>query len=204
MVNSDRALAVTRRAFATGMTGSLALLGIGEATAATKRFDAADAADLRDAALRGLARAGDLGDPVLSARADAVIAQLEIGDPESAMLVQVYRLYDVASADYGYGFSGKDRAAAADLALLHTAVRDCRAVSFRYVALDGEVTVRTVLPLALVHPPQGIKLLAWCEKRQDCRQFFVRALSDLTPRQTYFGDRRLMLLRQLAEHAARA
>jgi predicted DNA-binding transcriptional regulator YafY len=25
-----------------------------------------------------------------------------------------------------------------------------------------------VLPLALVHPPQGVKLLAWCQEREDC------------------------------------
>jgi predicted DNA-binding transcriptional regulator YafY len=199
-------LALTRRAFAAGMSGSLAALGIGDAAAAADpRSAPGDAglrdADLRDAALRGLARAGDAGDPVLAERADAAIARLAIADPEAAMLARVYRLYDVAAASHGYGRAGANRANADDLATLHGAVRDCRAVWFRYYALDGELTTRTALPLALVHPPQGIKLLAWCEKRQDFRQFFVRAMSDLKPRRAIFAKRRLTLLRGLAESA---
>ncbi len=216
-MSADSEFALSRRAFATGLTGSLAALGMADAAAAAGLRDAAgpadlrdadlrDAdlrdADLRDAALRGLARAGDLGDPVLAARADAVLAELAGSDPEGALLVRVYRAYDGASAASRYGSPGDDRASATDLAALHAAVRDCRAVSFRYTDLEGEVTVRTVLPLALVHPPQGIKLLAWCEKRQDIRQFFVRALGGLTPEAAEFRDRRLALLRRLAESAA--
>lgn len=198
---SDQKFALSRRAFATGMTGSLAALGVGDATAATGRPETLGNADLRDAALRGLARAGDLGDPVLAAKADAVIAELESTDPEGAALVRIYRLYDVASALYRYGDADEDQASTTDLAALHTAVRDCRAVSFQYTDLAGEVTVRTILPLALVHPPQGIKLIGWCKKRQDYRQFFIRALSDLALRGKGFADRRLTLLRALADSA---
>jgi len=201
LVSLDRKVALTRRAFATGMTGSLAALGIGDAAAAADRDDAPGNADLRDAALRGLARAGDCGDPVLAGKADAVLARLESSDPEGAMLVRIYRLYDVASAAYSYSHAHADQVATPALAMLHEAVRDCRAVSFRYTDLEGEVTMRTVLPLALVHPPQGIKLLAWCEKRQDNRQFFVRALSNPMLQDTSFRDRRLPLLRQMAENA---
>ena len=198
-IDSDRRLALTRRAFATGLTGSLAALGIGDAATAADRLHVPDDADLRDATLRGLARTADLGDPVLAAKADAAIARLESSDPEGAMLVRVYRLHDVAAGAYAYyGRTNGDRAATADLAGLHAAVRDCRPVSFRYTALDGAATVRTVLPLALVHPPQGIKLLGRCETRQDFRQFFVRAIGDLTLQDGRFTVRRLSLLRQLA------
>lgn len=203
-MSSDQKRVLTRRAFATGMTGSLAVAGIADPAAAVARavVSGLGDADLRDAALRGLARAGDLGDPVLSARAEAALARLEGSDPEGAILVRVYRVYDVESAAYRYGNVDDDPAAAHDLATLHGAVQDCRAVSFRYTDLEGEVTDRTVLPLALVHPPQGIKLLAWCEKRQDIRQFFVRTLSGLTLQTANFGDRRMALLRQLADSAA--
>jgi len=205
-MNADQKLALSRRAFASGMAGALAAWGSGDATAATGRpetFEARifDDADLRDAAFRGLARAGDHGDPVLAAKADTVIAALESTDPEGAALVRIYRQYDVASAFYQYGDMGGDQASVENLAILHLAVRDCRAASFHYIDLAGEVTVRTVLPLALVHPPQGIKLLAWCEKRGDYRQFFVRALSALTLQGKRFVDRRLPLLRALADSA---
>lgn len=200
-MNADRGLVLSRRAFAAGISGSLAVLGATEA-AATDRLDPPGDAELRDAALRGLARAGDRGDPVLAEKADAAIARLAKSDPEGAVLVQIYRVYDVETAYYRCGDPDTDRSSASDLATLHGAVRDCRAVAFGYAALDGELTTRTVLPLALVHPPQGIKLLAWCEKRQDFRQFFVRALSDLTLKRARFSGRRLTLLRGLADSAA--
>ena len=193
---SDRQFALTRRAFATGMTGSL--MPIGNAAVAAARGDAPDDADLRDAALRGLARAADLGDPVLAGKADAVLAHMADSDPEGALLVRIYRAFDVASAACRYGRARTGQAGSPVLTALHAAVCDCRAVSFDYTDLAGAVTTRTVLPLALVHPPQGIKLLAWCEKRRDHRQFFVSGLRDLTVRETGFRDRRL-LLQQLAD-----
>lgn len=93
-------------------------------------------------------------------------------------------------------------AAAADLATLHAAIRACQPVSFGYTDLSGNETARKVLPLALVHPPQGVKLLAWCEERGDFRQFFVRAMSHLTPRAGNFSEDRLALLEGLLEKEA--
>lgn len=206
-MSPDQTFALSRRAFATGMTGSLAVLSIGDpvaasALAAAPRYMDMGDADMRDAALRGLARASDVGDPVLAAKAEAALARLESSDPEGALLVRVYRAYDVEAAIYRYGKLQDASASAPELTTLHSAVQECRAVSFRYTDLAGEVTMRTVLPLAIVHPPQGIKLLAWCEKRGDIRQFFVRALSELTIEAATFRDRRMPLLWQLADGAA--
>lgn len=60
-------------------------------------------------------------------------------------------------------------AAAADLSTLHAAIRACQPVSFGYIDLSGNETARTVLPLALVHPPQGVNLLSpvWPAHRRD-------------------------------------
>lgn len=204
MADTEHTADLTRRAFATGITGALAILGGGGAAGAAEHRDPLDAADMHDAALRGLARSGDCGDPVLAEKVDAVLARLRISDPEGAALVQIYRLYDVASAVSYHGTANHDPAATQVLALLHDAIRQCRAVSFRYTDLEGAETARTVLPLVLVHPPQGIKLLAWCEKRQDSRQFFVRAIAGLTPQPERFPDRRLALLRHLEERGTRS
>ena len=96
-------------------------------------------------------------------------------------------------------------AAAADLSALHGAIRASQPVAFGYTDLSGQQTTRTVLPLALVHPPQGVKLLAWCEERRDFRQFFVRAMRELTLREGEFSEERFELLRGLLEkEAARA
>ena len=190
-------LTLTRRAFAAAMTGTMAALGLAEGAAATGVPDAAIDKDLRDAALRGLARAGDRGDTVLAARADAVLARLEATDPEASLLVQIYRRFDVASASYWYGDTNDNAPATSDLAVLHDAVHDCQPISFHYTDLQGEETARAVLPIVIVHPPQGVKLLAWCAMRRKCRQFFVRSMRDLNVEPGSFRADRLTLLREV-------
>ena len=78
-------------------------------------------------------------------------------------------------------------------------------MTFGYTDLSGQETTRTVLPLALVHPPQGVKLLAWCEERRDFRQFFVRTMRGLTHREGDFSAERIAMLQGLLKkEAARA
>ena len=77
--------------------------------------------------------------------------------------------------------------------------RASQPVAFGYTDLSGQQTTRTVLPLALVHPPQGVKLLAWCEERGDFRQFFVRAMQGLTLGEGDFSGDRMALLRGLLD-----
>jgi len=78
-------------------------------------------------------------------------------------------------------------------------IRDCRPVAFVYTDLSGNQTARTVLPLVLVHPPQGVKLLAWCQEREGFRQFFVRAIRGIAPRPGDFTADRLALLKGLLD-----
>ncbi len=72
-------------------------------------------------------------------------------------------------------------------------------MSFGYTDLSDQKARRTVLPLALVNPPQGVKLLAWCLKAQDCRQFFVRAMRKLMVKDGDFAADRMALLQGLVE-----
>ena len=106
-------------------------------------------------------------------------------------------MLDVRPAAYWHG--DLPAAAAADLSALHGAIRASQPVAFGYTDLSGQETTRTVLPLALVHPPQGVKLLAWCEERRDFRQFFVRAMRVLTLREGDFSGKRIALLRGLRD-----
>lgn len=109
------------------------------------------------------------GDPV--AAAEATLARLAVSDPEAALLGRIYQLLDVRSETYWH--ADLPPAAAVDLAALHGAISASRPVGFGYTDLSGQVTTRIVLPVALVHPPQGVKQLAWCEERRDFRQFFL-------------------------------
>ncbi len=192
-------LSLTRRALGTRLAGVAAAIGFGNGAAARSMANPVPALDpdLRDAALRGLALAGHRGDPVTAAAAKAAIERLSQTDPEGAILARLYQRLDVRPAQYWP--EDMPEAAAADLATLHGAIRACQPMAFGYTDLSGNQTARTVLPLALVHPPQGVKLLAWCEVRGDFRQFFVRAMRGLTPHAGDFSADRLALLQGLLD-----
>ncbi|MFV0300643.1 MAG: helix-turn-helix transcriptional regulator [Paracoccus sp. (in: a-proteobacteria)] len=196
------ALNLTRRALARRLAGAAAVIGIGHGAAARSVANPAPVLDpeLRDAALRGLALAGYRGDPVTAAAANAALDRLTRTDPEAALLGRIYQMLDVRPAQYWP--EDVPEAAAADLAVLHAAIRACQPVAFGYTDLSGNETARTVLPLALVHPPQGVKLLAWCEDREGFRQFFVRAMTALTPLPGDFSADRMALLQGLLDKEA--
>lgn len=188
---------LTRRALAVRLAGVAATVGLGGAPAGAASAAPPAALDpaLRDAALRGLALAGYRGDPVTAAAAQAALAALAKTDPEAAILGQLYQILDVRPcALYRLDLP---EAAEPDLAALHAAIAACRPVAFGYTDLSGNASARVVLPLALVHPPQGVKLLAWCETRAGFRQFFVREMTGLTPRPGDFSANRLALLQGL-------
>ena len=198
-------LSISRRALGTRLAGVAAAIGFGNGAAASGMAAPAPALDpeLRDAALRGLALAGYRGDPVTAAAARAALARLAETDPEAALLGRLYQKLDVRPA--AYWPEDAREAAAADLATLHAAIRACQPVAFGYTDMDGNETSRTVLPLALVHPPQGVKLLAWCAERQDFRQFFVRSMQGPTPQAGDFsGDRMALLEGLLDKYSSRA
>jgi predicted DNA-binding transcriptional regulator YafY len=195
-------LTLTRRALGTRLAGFAAAIGFGQSAATSVAAQPASALDpeLRDAALRGLALASHRGDPVAAKAAEATLARLAETDPEAALLGRIYQLLDVRPAAYWHGDLPK--AAAADLSALHGAIRASQPVAFGYTDLSGQETTRTVLPLALVHPPQGVKLLAWCEERRDFRQFFVRAMLGLALKEGDFSWNRLALLQGLLDKEA--
>lgn len=196
---SSPTLTLTRRALGTRLAGAAAALGLGQGAATTVSAAPMPVLDpdLRDAALRGLALAGYRGDPVTAAAANAALARLSETDPEAGLLGRIYQMLDVRPATYWP--EDAPSAAEADLAILHSAIRACQPVAFSYTDLDGNKTTRTVQPLVLVHPPQGVKLLAWCAERGDYRQFFVRAIHDIAPKHGDFSGDRMALLEGLLE-----
>lgn len=191
--DTDDSPRLTRRGLGLGLAAGVAAGLAGPAAARAAPMDRA----LRDAALRGLALADHRGDPVAAQAGQAALARLAETDPEGALLYRLYRKLDVRPSSFYR--SGLPEAAQADLAVLHAAIESCQPVWFGYTDLSDQTSERLVLPLALVHPPQGVKLLAWCEKAADFRQFFVRAMHGLAPQAGDFSEDRLALLEGLAE-----
>ena len=187
-------LMLTRRALANSLVAGAAVVGL--PVRPVQAMPAIDPA-LRDAALRGLALAGHRGDAISAAAAEAAMARLSETDPEGALLARLYRALDVRPSQYYR--ADMPEAAPAQLEVLHGAIAASQPVFFGYTDLSDQRSEREVLPLALVHPPQGVKLLAWCEAAQGYRQFFVRAMRDLALRPGGFAERRMALLQGLVE-----
>ena len=112
---------------------------------------------------------------------------------------RLYRAVDVRRPAE-YFWSDNPAAAEVILKIVHQAARAIRSVAFDYIDLEGEPCSRTVLPLALVYPPQRVKLLAWCQKAKGYRQFFVRSINGISARTWAFAPDRMALLRGLVDH----
>jgi predicted DNA-binding transcriptional regulator YafY len=78
----------------------------------------------------------------------SALERLAETDPEAGLLGRIYQMFDVRPAVYWQGNAAA--AKEADLSILHAAIRAPQPVAFGYTDLDGNVTTRTVLPLALV------------------------------------------------------
>ena len=152
-------LNLTRRALARRLAGAAAVIGIGHGAAARSVATPASALDpeLRDAALRGLALAGYRGDPVTAAAANAALERLAETDPEAALLGRIYQMLDVRPAQYWP--EDVPEAAAADLAVLHAAIRACQPVAFGYTDLSGNETARRVLLESLGYKPTTMPVI---------------------------------------------
>src|SRR5215813_682291 len=77
-----------------------------------------------------------------------------------------------------------------EFADLRAALRDHRKVAFAYTnVLDGQVTNRTVRPLAFLFYGAVWLMLAWCELRQDFRSFRLDRMSDLDIPEPFQAER---------------
>ncbi len=59
------------------------------------------------------------------------------------------------------------------MSILRLAIRNAAVMDLQYEALSGAVTTRVVKPLALIFFPNAHLLAAWCELRQDYRNFRI-------------------------------
>ena len=178
--------AITRRQLASGG----AALGL---TALGGPATAGDGA--RDEMLRGLALQAAQGDAVLARRCAQTVAEMAAERPEGEALYEIYLKYARSYAHF-VPYRGEDGRA---LDLLHAACAASRPVRFGYEDMTGQDTTRRVRPLVLVHPPQGVQLLAFCELRGAFRKFYVRSMRDVTPVPgPGFGAERAAMLAELA------
>jgi predicted DNA-binding transcriptional regulator YafY len=69
-------------------------------------------------------------------------------------------------------------AARTEPALLRRAIREERRLAIAYRDAGGQVTHRSVLPVALIYYVDAVVLGAWCELREDFRHFRLDRIED--------------------------
>ncbi len=89
-----------------------------------------------------------------------------------------------------------------DPAMLRSAIRDAHKLRLHYNDWEGEETIRTVLPVALIYYVESAVLAAWCELRRDFRHFRADRMLSCEPLEERFTDRAPEL--RAAWEAARA
>jgi len=67
----------------------------------------------------------------------------------------------------------QDDVRTAHLEVVRTAIQDSCYLDLVYESADGDVSQRTVLPLALIFFPTATVTAAWCELREDFRHFRI-------------------------------
>ncbi len=81
-----------------------------------------------------------------------------------------------------------DTAMTSNLAVARRAMQDHFKLSFRYTRPKGETTERTVHPLGLFYWGQAWTLVAWCEMRDDFRNFRLDRMERLVRLDVRFED----------------
>ena len=104
-----------------------------------------------------------LRDPQLNAAAERVLAKIDTVLPE-ALRAQL-------DAEPFYVSDGDAPAVAIDLAEIRRAIRETRKVALAYRDEAGRFTRRTIWPVALAYYVDVTLIGAWCELRQDFRNF---------------------------------
>lgn len=119
--------------------------------------------DELDALVVGMRAVEQAGDPVLARAAMTLLDKIASALPE--------RERKALEESSLYSPSPPDTPAPGDLALLRTALRRRRKLSFAYTDGEGRQSRRVVHPLALSWLGIAWVLVAWCELRRDHRVF---------------------------------
>lgn len=120
--------------------------------------------DEAEAIALGMAMIERTGDRALEDAARAVLAKIAGAVPPPL------RQALASGSLYAWG-RGAPVPEGLDFADLRAAIRDEAKLRLDYRDAEGRATRRLVWPLALIHYPQSAVLVAWCELRQDLRNF---------------------------------
>jgi predicted DNA-binding transcriptional regulator YafY len=138
----------------------------------------------------GLAEVRLAGDPALAAAADAALAKIVATLPDRVQAQALHTAHQV--------FRFERRPTAPDhMATVRQAIWDERALRITYTDKSGSPSTRTIWPLSVVFFERAMLCMAFCQLRQDFRNFHIGMMTEVTPLDEYFRPRRVPLLRQM-------
>lgn len=83
----------------------------------------------------------------------------------------------------------RERAGPVTLDMIRECVRTSRKLKINYEDIDMQRTARIILPVALFYYKNRVTIAAWCELRQDVRNFRVDRIASGRMLDEYFTDR---------------
>ena len=141
-------------------------------------------ADEIEAIVLGARLVAQAGDRALARAGEDVLAKVEaVLSPELARRLAETALF-VPTSQRG------DRAVVAvELADVRLAIREERKLAIGYGDVEGRVTERTILPIAIAFYEGRVVVTAWCELREDFRHFRADRIHRMDPTEDRFTGR---------------
>lgn len=78
---------------------------------------------------------------------------------------------------------------------IRSSIRGAQALKVNYISLKDQTTTRIILPLAVIYYAEVNLLVAWCETRQDYRNFRVDRITEIIFLDRFFKDECEQLLK---------
>ncbi|KKC36636.1 transcriptional regulator [Devosia epidermidihirudinis] len=151
-----------------------------------------DRAEIEALAL-GLAEVQRMGDPALAKAAVSVLAKVAATLPDDRESYLFHAISQVYRPDVRY-------AATRNMEIIREACWQEEALHIGYTDKAGDVSERTILPLAVMYTDRTLTVLAWCCLREAFRMFNTDRIVKPTLVGQSFRPRRASLLREyLAE-----
>ncbi|GJE40761.1 helix-turn-helix transcriptional regulator [Methylobacterium persicinum] len=140
----------------------------------------------------GMAEVRAMGDPDLAAAAASVVAKVAATLPDDREQHLFHCVSKVYRPEARY-------APAQHLGLIRQACWREEALTIHYTDERGSGTLRTILPLAIIHTERRLVVLAWCRLREAFRMFRIDRIVEARVEGGSFRPGRASLLRDYLE-----
>jgi predicted DNA-binding transcriptional regulator YafY len=136
----------------------------------------------------GLAKVKVMGNPAMSANAEAVLSKIAATLPDDHGRQLLHAISHVYRPD-------RRMQVQASLDVVREACWHEHALDIAYADRGGTLTNRTIYPLAIMYTDHTLTALAWCCWRKDYRMFRLDRLRDARKGSQSFRPRRVTMLR---------